>query len=511
MRKYALFPVLMVIALLLGGYHMASAQTPAPTIITFASSLESLTVADAEAGNLTTTLTWRTANVTAGYQVTLHSYQQNRWIAVFDPESVPLEANGARVVTVRHPQNFGPPTFLLSITDSQSRIVEQRTLSIPYEIDDSAEPEIETLTASVSEIDANALVSGGAFVEMTWEISNRPPTANPVFEQVFDDNTSVPIELPRPYLWIASSGHGPVRPVWRDGLARVRLRMQVKDLASGEVYAEQEVVLPITGSITLPIPTPAPTITAAAPPPVVTPANTQIASFSATPSTVNPGAAITLTWTVRGTGGVMIEQVVPGIDAADVVVTAQSPQGTATVYLPDYAAYTVQYTLWTADRVSSAQAVVQVHCPYTFFFGEGDGCPSTEPLSIEAAYQEFEGGFMVWRGDTREIYAFINDASGGGTTEYYLESAFDNLPENNPANVPPLDRFAPVSGFGRVWTNTPGLADKLGWALAPEEGYTTTLQQVAMARDPIPEFAFYLTLPDGRVLGSGLGRWRFVQ
>lgn len=504
MKKLALFPVLLIIVL---GVQLVNAQTPAPTIITFSSSLESITVAEAEAGDLTTTLTWRTVNVTPDYHLTLHSYQQNRWVSVFDQASVPLEANGARVVTVRHPQNFGPPTFLLSVVDNQSRIVEQRTLAIPYEIDEAEEAAIETLSASVEEIDANALVGGGALVEMTWEIANRPPTANPVFEQVFDDGSVVPIELPRPYLWIASAGHGPVRPVWREGLEEVRVRLQVKDMGSGEVYTEEEVVLPITGDITIPVPTPAPTIEAAVPTPVATAANLNITSFTVNPTTVNPGAPVTLTWNVVGTGGVFIEQVVPGVGAAEVVVTAQSPQGSATVYLPDYAAYNVQFTLWTAARDASATTEILVHCPFTFFFGEGDGCPATEPLSIESAYQEFEGGFMVWRGDTREIYAFISD----GTTEYYLEAAFDNLPENNPAEAPPLDRFAPTSGFGRVWTNTPGLAEKLGWALAAEQGYTTTLQQVAMAREPAPEFAFYLTLPDEQIVGSGLGRWRFVQ
>ena len=38
---------------------------------------------------------------------------------------------------------------------------------------------------------------------------------------------------------------------------------------------------------------------------------------------------------------------------------------------------------------------------------------------VEAAYEEFEGGIMVWRGDTREIYVFYDD----GTASYFLEAS----------------------------------------------------------------------------------------
>jgi hypothetical protein len=397
--------------------------------------------------------------------------------------------------------------------DAQSRVIDQRTLAIPYDVESVDEPpSIDALSADVQSLDANALAQGTARVQMAWTVLNRAPASNLVFEQVFADGSASSVELPRPNLWIPSAGQGPVAPIYREGVRSVTLRLRVVDVVSGNVYAEETVTLAVTGTATVPPPAP----TTAPPPPGPAPTTPPVAggaivSFTAAPDTVNPGAAITLTWEVQGTGGVTIEQTVPNMTGVITVVSAQSPKGTATVYVPDYAAYSVVYTLWTATRGASLQRVVQVHCPFPFFFGEGDGCPSSPPLQLQAAYEVFEGGTMIWRGDTREIYVHYSDgAYQSGSALYFLESTYSGLPD--PANEqPPLDRTVPVSGFGKVWANAPGVRDKLGWALGPEQGYSMQLQGVALARTPPPEFALYLTLPDGHVIGTGFGRWRVVK
>ncbi|MBN1202171.1 MAG: hypothetical protein JXJ20_09975 [Anaerolineae bacterium] len=512
--KTRYFAVIVVLALCIGGLATVSAA-PTPTIITFESSLKSITVNNAESGDLTTTLTWHTVGLTTGYRLALSSYQQNQWVPVFGPSSVPLEPKGARVVTIRHPLNFGPPTFLLSIEDGSSRIVEQRTLTIPYAPDpDVPEPVIDALEADTDSLDADALAAGQAIVTLTWDVDGRLAGSNLVFEQVLSDNSAVSVELPRSNLWIPSSGHGPVAPILEQGADAVTLRLQVIDVVSGNVYDEQELVLDIIGAVpvTEAAGHGAAEETGATQPAPVPPPGNLITSFTTTPTTVNPGAPVSLAWEVQGTGGVTIEQTVPGIGAVETVVTAQSPQGSATVYLPDYAAYSVTYTLWTANRSASAQVVVSVHCPYAFFFGQGDGCPSTPAREVQAAYQPFEGGYMIWRGDTQEVYVHYDDGEyRNGSAAYYLEATYEGMAESSPEKTPPLDRHAPIRGFGRVWTNAPGVADKLGWGLAPEEGYMMTIQQVAMTREPRPEFMIYLTLPDGSVVGSGFGRWQFID
>jgi hypothetical protein len=498
--------VLIVLVALASGWQVVGAA-PRPSIITFDSSVMAITVADAEAGGTVTDLTWHTAGMTDGYRLRLHYYLLDHWEPVFPLDSVPLEADGSREVTIQHPLNFGPPTFLLSIlqTDSNS-IVDQRILTIPYDLSAaSAGPVIDSFQADVEEIDATALQNKTVQVLVSWSVSNRVPTSNLVVEQVLADGSAVSVELPRLNLWIPSEAQGPVAPIYEEGADKVTLRLRVMDMVALSVLAEQSLDIPITGAVAAE-PAAGGEGETPAPEPQTAPLSTSIVTFTATPTTINPGAAVTLTWEVQGTGGVTIEQSVPNVGVVSTVVNAQSPKGSAEVYLPDYAAYSVTFTLKTADGLSTAQAQVQVYCPFTFFFGQADGCPTGAAFTVGASYQPFENGSMVWRSDTNEIYVFYND----GTAAYFVEQDYAGLPEAQVSEMPPLDREVPASGFGKVWANAPGVRGKLGWALESEAGYEATIQGVALTRNPRPPFAFFITLPDGSVVGSGFGTWEKV-
>ncbi len=499
------FVIVLLLALVIGGSWQVAGAAPRPAIITFDSSLKTITLAETEAGQTITTLTWHTIGVTDDYRLTLHQYVLDKWELVFDEDSVPLEPDGARVVTVRHPLDFGPPTFLLSIVDTRSNsIVTQRTLTIPYDTAVfTSPPDIDSFTTSADSVDATKLAAGESSITLTWTVDNRVPTANLVFDQVFEDDTAQSVELPRQTLWVPSSGEGPVAPVVRAGEDMITLRLRVVDLVSETIYAEETLKLAVENAPEPePEATPAPVETPK-PEPTAPPAG-EIVSFSVAPNTVNPGAAVTLAWDIRGTGGVTIQQTVPNVPGETMVVNAQSPKGSAEVYLPDNALYSVTFTLYTANRSSSAQAAVAVNCPFTFFFGAADGCPSGPERKIGASYQAFENGMMLWRSDTNEIYVFYSD----GTAAYFLEGDYANLSEPDLEEAPPLDRHAPIRGFGKVWANAPGVREKLGWAFDEEQGYNASFQSVAQTRAPRPAFAFYMTLPGGEVVGSGYGIWK---
>jgi hypothetical protein len=501
--------VLILITALLGGVQITGAA-PRPSIITFDSSLKSITLADAEAGETVTTVSWHTAGLTDEYRLRLHTYILDHWEPVFPADSVPLEADGTREVTVQHPLDFGPPTFLLSILHTQTNnIVDQRILTIPYDLSSvGTGPVIDTFQTDLESLDAAALENKTAQVLVSWSVSNRAPTSNLVVEQVLADGSAVSVELPRLNLWVPSMAQGPVAPVYEEGAATVTLRLRVVDMVTLSALAEKTLDLPVAGLETGEPETGGESETQEpAAEPETAPPSTGVVTFTATPTMVNPGAAVTLTWEVQGTGGVTIEQSVPNIGAVSTVVSAQSPKGSAEVYLPGYAVYSVTYTLRTADGKSTAQAVVQVHCPYTFFFGQADGCPTGAAFDVGASYQSFENGYMIWRSDTNEIYVFYND----GTAAYFVEKDYAGLPEAQLQEMPPLDRQAPGSGFGKVWANAPGVREKLGWAVDSEVGYTAKIQGVALTRSPRPPFAFFITLPDGSVVGSGFGVWKTVS
>jgi hypothetical protein len=286
----------------------------------------------------------------------------------------------------------------------------------------------------------------------------------------------------------------------------VLLRLRVIDVVTNALLAEKELELEIAGAGAGTAESGQAEGSPAGPTPQPAPPSNTVVSFTATPETVNPGSAVTLSWEVQGTGGVTIEQSVPNVAAVSTVVNAQSPKGSAEVYLPDYVAYSAIFTLKTADGAPAAQTEVQVHCPYTFFFGEADGCPTGAGFEVGASYQLFENGYMIWRSDTNEIYVHYND----GTAAYFVEQDYAGLSDAAVEEMPPLDREAPSSGFGKVWAHAPGVRQKLGWAVESEIGYTAQVQGVALTRTPRPAFAFYITLPDDVVVGSGFGSWQAV-
>jgi len=487
---------------LIGGLPHATAQgvTPRPAILVFESSIKTVTASEAEGGEASTTLSWRTLGMTDEYHLEILGYRMDRWEQLFGPLGATLEPNGSREVLVLHPMGFGPPTYLLSLVKTDTNaVVDQRVLPIPYAEDESA-PSIRAFAANVDSVSVADLTARTSFVEVKWEIAHRSATSQPVFEQVFADGSAQSVELPRADLWIPSISAGPVAPVLRLGEDTITLRMRLIDLVTEEVYDEAEIVLEVVGDVSQPVQpptlTPAPQVGAAT-----------VASFLARPAKVNPGQAVTLSWEIVGAGGVVIEQVVPGMAMPVTVVNAQSPQGSATVYLPDYAAYSVIYVLRTVVGGTTAQAVVEVNCLRSFFFEGGDGCPLNDPRSVPASIQTFENGLMVWRSDTNEIMVIYDHDKTGGTAASFPETSFAALPEVVLSEVPPLNRTAPMAGFGKVWANVPDVRARLGWALGPEQGYSMTVQDVAGTRQPQPMAQVYFTLPEGQVIGIGYGQW----
>jgi hypothetical protein len=252
----ALFLILIVLA---GGYGLALMQiaaNPLPTIVLFSSDLPSLTLAAAEAGATSVVLSWHVLSVAEPYQLHLDAYELNEWVSLLDADEE-MTPTGTRTLFVTHPINFGPPTYRLSVVDEEGRVLDERTLIIPYEVEIEPEfPSIEDFTTTAENVDVNALAQGTARIPVTWEVANRLPTANLVFEQVLEDETVTSVELPRPNMWVSSAGEGVVAPVSPQSASEVRLRLRVVDVISSQTYDEAELTLPIVGMANTPAPNP---------------------------------------------------------------------------------------------------------------------------------------------------------------------------------------------------------------------------------------------------------------
>jgi hypothetical protein len=151
----------------------------------------------------------------------------------------------------------------------------------------TAAPELLVFTAVETTIAANDLVYSDPRINVSWEIANRTPTSNLVFEQVLPDGSSVNIELPRSNLWVSSTGSGSVRPVYPDGDDSVVLRLRLVDLATGETLSEAATVVTVSGAVSTPTARPT-----QAPQPTQNPNQQQpTANTAANPGPVVPAGA----------------------------------------------------------------------------------------------------------------------------------------------------------------------------------------------------------------------------
>ncbi len=100
------------------------------------------------------------------------------------------------------------------------------------------------------------------------------------------------------------------------------------------------------------------------------------------------------------------------------------------------------------------------------------GCPTSEnPQQIPAARQPFQRGTMLWLNG--EIYVLYNLNSA---LERYDDTFVEGVDPETSGETPPDGLFAPVRGFLKVWNTQPNVRSSLGWATAPEQGATATVQ-----------------------------------
>ena len=477
-----------------------------PTIISFTSDLPVIAPEAAEAGETTALLSWQTVGMTSSDRIELYAYRLNRWELLLPVDNEPLLADDRHVVTVQHPLNFGPPTYNLMIVDAAGAVLDQRVLMIPYDVPDNPPPvQIAQFHTDVQALDTLSVLTGTARVAVTWDVSHRPPTANLVFEQVLEGGRAESVELPRPNLWIPSMGQGVVAPVPPATGEPVRLRLRVVDMADGSTLAEQLLdPLPLVSIAPTPIPTltPVPPPTAAALP-AVPPA--QILSFTAAPETVPRGGSMTSGWHVINAAEIGVWLIDPSGRLAQAAPNPQ-PSGAWTVTLPDYYTTTVTFMLFATDAAGNQvqQGLTRdIICPYTYFFNgsyEDEICPSEPARTVQAAFEAFENGVMLWRGDTGELYVMYNDTH---LVEHYRDTWQGE--EVRVPETPPQNLYQPVRGFGRLWVDNPQVRARLGWATTLEQGYTMTYQSSGDFKYP----RFYLDWPDGTVIYLVENTWAF--
>lgn len=222
----------------------------------------------------------------------------------------------------------------------------------------------------------------------------------------------------------------------------------------------------------------------------------QTLSFTASPDPMDRGGTVTLTWNAPRATSVGITRLSPEGDIFLETEALHLPaSGSITLPVPEEYTESVKYYLGSRGVkgvLHRAYVTVGIICRYDEYVAPR--CPLTQD-TIWAAYEPFEHGHMVWRSDTREIYVLYAD----GSFEIYQ----DTWLEGDPVDIsvtPAPGLHAPVRGFGNLYARHAPVRERLGWATAPEAGYTMWVETIRGGSGRYPATSAYFTLPDNRVV-----------
>ncbi len=273
-----------------------------------------------------------------------------------------------------------------------------------------------------------------------------------------------------------------------------------------------------------PAPTVAPSATSTSPPepvPTFTPTPERpplaIQLFRVDIEELDTGKRLTFYWETTGATKVMLAI---GTALRFMPWWELPPNGTHTVELSGTLFRDPQASLTAFDADDNevtAMVTIAWPCTYTYFFTpEPQACPTHAPIAATAAEQPFENGRMIWleevRGEEllleRVIFVLYND----GRFDRFDDTWTEDQPESDPALVPPAGLIQPIRGFGKVWRANPSVRERLGWGLAPEQGFGTLWQ--GQTRESIPSVAYLRTLDNSVLMlmgwGMGSGSWEFA-
>jgi hypothetical protein len=231
--------------------------------------------------------------------------------------------------------------------------------------------------------------------------------------------------------------------------------------------------------------------------------NTSINSFTTNVATAKRGETISLSWNVSNAARVNLFD-------NDGMHQNMPTQGSYNFSIP--ADYPYQELFFTLEAIDGNEVATRrelrfpIACSYTTQLSSG--CAFTQN-TISAVYQTFQNGYMIWRGDTHEIYVLYSD----GVLETYQDTWVDGEVVTI-TDSPPASLLAPTRGFGKVWATHSGVRLKLGWATVAEASYSTLLETAY--DDFAGKFrvtSTYLRLPSNRIvrLRTSWGIWEAMS
>ncbi len=229
-----------------------------------------------------------------------------------------------------------------------------------------------------------------------------------------------------------------------------------------------------------------------------------IISFTVLPNPVERGSDLRIAWQTDGAARVALWQMTydPKLGRwfrqGDPLSTGSAP-GEYRLTVPPDADRTLRFEIQATDAVGNSETAtsdeIRLVChPIFFDLPWTAWCPNP-PQTTQAAFQAFEGGYMIWRADTGQVYTLLQPAGRD-----LPPSWFASVPTSAAVEVDaPTGRCAPGDHFQDAWAGLTDYWRSLGWAVAPEQTYTLTLQFSLSPYGYGSNDDLYLSWPDGRI------------
>ncbi|MEB2288073.1 MAG: hypothetical protein OZ934_08185 [Anaerolineae bacterium] len=409
-KRFALSVLVCGIALGMASLSARAQDDFGPTILLFTCDRAEVTLDELESGEQTATLAWHIAHVGQGLRVALHTYQGRGWVPIETPD--PLPPVGEWSVPLTAPANFGPLTFRVSIVDRAGVILDERTLVIPFDTEwlEALEPVIESFTTPAQSLAASVLASGGARVEVTWVVRDRPPLAALTFSQMLTDNQLQNIELPREHLWIPSSGTGLVAPVLPSGENEVRLRLALIHVISGEVLDEALITLPVIGMALPPTPAPSAEVTDTPPDAPAGPRDLVIQTDCAGGPPGQPPRGWLDGPGIPSPDGLRLVYSANPVGAAQLIIANANGSGQVAVPAPGSDLPLGIRPRWSPDSQRIAFAILTLSPPGgTIYVVQADGTDLRRIASYAGPFDD-----LAWSDDGQQLFYTSGEVSGSG-------------------------------------------------------------------------------------------------
>jgi hypothetical protein len=250
-----------------------------------------------------------------------------------------------------------------------------------------------------------------------------------------------------------------------------------------------------------------------------------IQAFTVDVEDIATGKRITFNWETIGASEAMI---LSGTAQRFQPRWEVPPSGTLTVELKNTLFPDPAMTLIARDDHGNEviqSTTIEWPCRYAYFFAptpadcpelETCYCPLYEATFTAAAEQPFENGRMIWLEEIRVeeavtenvIFVLYDDGRGA----HFADTWTPDEPESDPELVPPVGKYQPVRGFGKLWRENISAREGLGWGLVPEQSFEGVWQE--QISESLPGI-LYMRTSDNQIVkfsgwGMGSGSWQHV-